>query len=71
MSMYEGEVVVTLHDFPPSVQGALSIDNDGTPCIHLNANLSLEAQRKAYDHEMSHLVNDDFDTRKSIESIED
>ena len=23
--MYEGEVVATLHDFPPSVQGALSI----------------------------------------------
>lgn len=64
-------VIVTLHDFPPSVQGAISIDDDGTPCIHLNARLSHVAQQKAFDHEMQHLRNNDFGNLKRIDSIED
>lgn len=62
--------IVTLHDMPTSVQGALSIDSDGTPCIHLNARLSHEAQRKAFDHEVRHLENNDFGNGKPIDTIE-
>ena len=70
MLNYNDEVIVTLHDLPTSVQGALSIDNDGTPCIHLNSRLSHNAQRKAFEHEMQHLSNNDFDNRKRIDIIE-
>lgn len=68
--MGNDEVVVTLHDFPTTVQGALSIDDDGTPCIHLNARLSREAQCKAFDHEMKHLANNDLSNLKRIDIIE-
>ena len=69
--MRSDEVVVTLHDLLPSVQGALSIDDDGTPCIHLNARLSRAAQCKAFDHEMQHLVNNDLSNLRRIDFIED
>ena len=64
------DVIVTLHDLPTTIHGALSIDDDGTPCIHLNARLSIDAQRKAFDHEMKHLENNDFDSSRHISSIE-
>lgn len=64
------DVIVTLHDLPTTIHGALSIDDDGTPCIHLNARLSIDAQRKAFDHEMKHLENNDFDNNLHISSIE-
>ena len=64
------DVIVTLHDLPTTIHGALSIDDDGTPCIHLNARLSIDAQRKAFDHEMKHLENNDFDNSRHIRSIE-
>lgn len=60
MPNYDEEVIVTLHDLPTSVNGALSIDNDGNPCIHLNARLTHEAQVKAYHHEMMHLRRNDM-----------
>ena len=71
MMICDGEIVVTLHDLPTSVQGALSIDDDGTPCIHLNARLSLDGQRRAFAHEMRHLNNSDFNGLKRIDIIED
>lgn len=64
------DVIVTLHDLPTTIHGALSIDDDGTPCIHLNARLSIDAQRKAFAHEMKHLENNDFDNSRHISSIE-
>lgn len=64
------EVIVTLHDLPTSVQGALSIDDDGTPCIHLNARLSRKAQCMAFDHEMQHLINNDLCNLRRIDAIE-
>lgn len=64
------DVIVTIHDLPTTIHGALSIDDDGTPCIHLNARLSIDAQRKAFDHEMKHLENNDFDNGRHISSIE-
>ena len=63
-------MVVTLHDLPTSVQGALSIDDDGTPCIHLNARLSRKAQRDAFDHEMKHLADNDLSNLRRIDAIE-
>jgi len=67
---YEGEVIVTLHDLPTSVNGALSIDDDGTPCIHLNARLSHEAQVKAFRHEMKHLMSNDMSSGIRIDIAE-
>lgn len=64
------DVIVTLHDLPTTIHGALSIDNDGTPCIHLNARLSIEAQRKAFNHEMEHLERNDFCNHRHISDIE-
>lgn len=70
MSSHDSEVIVTLHDLPTSVNGALSIDDDGTPCIHLNARLTHEAQVKAYNHEMMHLMNNDMSSGIRIDIAE-
>lgn len=71
MPEYEGEVIVTLHDLPTSVNAALSIDYDGNPCIHLNARLTHEAQVKAYQHEMRHLRRNDMHSGIRIDIAED
>lgn len=65
------EIIVTLHDFPTSVNGVVSVDADGTFCIHLNARHSQDAQRRAFEHEMKHLRNNDLHNHRHIEDIED
>ena len=59
---------------PVTVRGltAYYYDDDGMPyyTIFINANLSSEMQCAAYDHEISHIDNNDFHLMIPVEDIE-
>jgi len=61
-------------DFPPRMHGltVYQIDDDGEVyyTIVLNSGLSIEMQQAAYDHEMSHIENNDFDKMYNVDCLE-
>ena len=63
-------VGVHLIDMPCSVTGiTVKVDAD-TYCILINARLSHEAQIRAYDHEIAHIDNGDFDHMVTVDQLE-
>lgn len=61
---------VRLIDLPPRVRGITVPNDDGTFSIYINAMLSSPMQRKAYDHEVRHIVLDHLYQDRPIEDIE-
>ena len=55
---------------PGDIHGAVRIDNDLYGNIYINDNLSPMAKRKAFEHELMHLQEDDFFNGKPISEIE-
>lgn len=63
-------VNTVLIDFPTGrVKGCVTKNEDESYTIFLNARLSIEAQKQAYDHELRHIIREDF-SRYDVESIE-
>ena len=61
---------VYLVKLPATVRGAVRIDNDGFASIYINEQLSPQAKKAAFLHEMRHLQNDDMYNDKSIYEVE-
>ena len=61
---------VYLVKLPATVRGAVRIDNDGFASIYINDQLSPQAKKAAFLHEMRHLQNDDMYNDKSINEVE-
>jgi len=57
-------------DMPLSIRGVSVINPDGTITVYINSRLTYEQQRKAYQHEISHIDNDDFNNYDDINNIE-
>lgn len=53
---------VCLLQLPVSIKGFVRQNEDGTYTIVLNSRLSYEQNVKTYKHELSHILNSDFDT---------
>lgn len=72
MKYIEGvDYFVRIIPFPVnSIGGLVTPNDDGTYSIYINANVDSNRQRKAYQHEVKHIVNGDFYSGKSIEEIE-
>ena len=68
--MTEDEYRVYLMPFPGDILGAVRIDAEGFPSIYINDALSPEAKRRALEHELKHIQNDDFFNGKSIQEVE-
>lgn len=63
-------VGVHLIDMPHSIPGiTVRIDAD-TYCIFINARLSHKTQCEAYDHEIEHINNRDFDYMYDVDELE-
>lgn len=56
--------------FPGSIRAAVRLDEEGYPSIYINDQLSPQAKKQAYLHELQHLENDDFYNDLPIEEIE-
>lgn len=72
MKLYDGEYACRMINLPGDIYGAVRLTGDGTdfPNIYINDQLAPEAKRKAFDHEMRHLENDDFYNDRTIQEVE-
>lgn len=61
---------VYLVKLPATVHGAVRLDADGFASIYINQDLSPQAKKAAFRHELRHIERDDFYNGKSIEQIE-
>ena len=64
------DCTVRLIDLPISVGGRISEGPDGHIDIYINARLSRDGQRRAWDHELDHLENDDLHNGLDIRAVE-
>lgn len=58
-----------LLNLPNRVKGFSILNEDATYSIVVNSKLSQEAQRNAFNHEIEHIMKEDFD-KKSVNTIE-
>ena len=73
MKIYEGEYACRVLNMPGDIGGTTKLTRDGTnfPNIYINDQLSPDAKRRYFDHEMKHIENDDFYNQKTIEEVEE
>lgn len=64
------EINVQFLDLPESVAEMVTVNEDGTHTIFLNARLTCENQREAYLHALDHIRNNDFGSELSVQEIE-
>jgi len=53
-----------------AADGFVVSNGDGTETVFLNANTTYEIQRKAMEHELKHIVNNDLYINKQIKEME-
>lgn len=63
-------IQVFLIDMPTFVDGITVKNSDDSYTILINAGLSAEGQCAAYDHEMEHINNHDFDNVVDVGALE-
>jgi len=63
-------IQVFLIDMPAKIEGMTVKNNDDSYTIIINAGLSSIAQCKAYDHEMQHINNHDYDHIYDVNQLE-
>ena len=63
-------VQVFLVDMPAKVEGLTIKNSDDSYTVFINAGLSSIAQCRAYDHEMEHINNHDYDYIYDVNELE-
>lgn len=61
---------VQIIDFGNSIPATVTINDDGSFSIFLNARLSYERRLEAYLHEIRHIQNQDFCRNMSVDEME-
>jgi Zn-dependent peptidase ImmA (M78 family) len=64
------EYRVYLIKLPPTIHGAVREDENGFPSIYINDDLSPQAQKAAFLHEMRHILRGDLYNDLTIEEAE-
>ena len=63
-------IQVFIIDMPTFVEGITIKNSDDSYTILINAGLSAEGQCEAYDHEMEHINNHDYDHFYDVNQLE-
>ena len=50
-----------IKDLPPGIKGSINKNRDGSYTVFINARLSYEQQRAVFEHEMNHIIKEDFE----------
>lgn len=66
----EDEYRVYMVSLPPTIRGAVRMDESGFPSIYINDNLSPQARKAALLHEIRHIERNDHTNTKSIRQVE-
>lgn len=56
--------------FPLPVPAFVHLNSDNSYTIFINANLNSERQMEGFEHELKHIMNDDFFGDKDIRDLE-
>ena len=64
------EYRVYMVPFPGDIRAAVRLDPEGYPSIYINDALSPAAKKRAFLHELKHILEDDFYNGKSIREVE-
>ena len=67
---FEGEYIVRVMDLPDGSNGFVVYDDDDFANVYVNARLNRSGQKKALDHEMTHIINDDIHNDDAIHVAE-
>lgn len=70
MILANADFFVYYADFPPTVRGVVTPNDDGTFSIFLNSRLSDSQKLLTYLHEVHHIENDDFYNGQPLQIIE-
>lgn len=71
MKYLEGaDYFVRIVKFPVPVGGLVSPNEDGTFNIYINDDFPPDRRMESYEHEISHIENDDFYNGKNIGEVE-
>lgn len=65
------ETIVRLKDLPCGINGMTILDSNGDYNVYINARLSVDDQKKAYQHELRHIARDDFYNDLTIQEAEE
>lgn len=66
----DGDFIVRVVNLPGDVHGALRVDSENFGNIYINDALCPEARRRAFDHEIRHLLREDLFSDAPIEEVE-
>ena len=71
--MIEGaDYYVRVVDFPSAkLGGVVTPNDDGTYSVYINSRLDSAHQRRAYEHEVRHIINEDLHGELDISTVED
>lgn len=64
------EYRVYMVSLPPTIRGAVRMDESGFPSIYINDSLSPKARKETFLHEIRHIERADHTSRKSIRRVE-
>lgn len=64
------DIIVRVVPLPDKVRGATVLDENGDYNIYLNDNLSPTQRKRSYEHELFHILNNDFFSERSRTAIE-
>lgn len=62
--------ILRLAPLPPRINAVTVVDSNGDFNIYVNENLSSEEQRRAYDHELTHIKRSHFFSDKPVSECE-
>lgn len=65
-TLTDGDYCVRLIDLDPTVRGVTAMDNDSFASVYINSRHSYDRQRKAFIHEIEHILHDDFDNENRL-----
>lgn len=68
--MTEDEYRVYIMPFPGDIKAAVRFDKEGFPNIYINDKLSPAARKRAFMHELRHILRDDINNSLPIEEVE-
>lgn len=54
---------------PPRIKSQITKNEDGSFSVFINAKLNYESRLKAYEHELRHIKQNDFD-KENVQEIE-
>lgn len=68
--MWTPEYFVRLVELPPSVEGVVLPNTDGTFDIYINSTLCPARQQECLDHELRHIMHDHFYNDRPVAECE-